>query len=308
MSNIQLPATLQNAKVDTFTRSSGGDTLHMQSFVSVDPNDGHALASGLDITTAAVSAANSDLFSVATGTSTYFSVQLTGTWVGTVTFQASNDNSTWYSTAAISVGSGAYVNTATAVGMYYIPATGKYIRARVTAYTSGSVTASAFSCTDVAPFVPATIAATQSGTWNIATVTTVTGATLAAGTNLAADVAMGVRATTTNSSSRLKVISAATTNATSVKATAGRVYGYQFSNTTAAYKYVKLHNLATAPTVGTTAVIETIAIPPNNSVTLMNPFGVYYSAGIALSITGAAGDTDTTAVAANDVIGALIYA
>lgn len=292
MSNIRLPNSLQNARVDTFTRTEGGETVHMQAFVRVDPSNGRALSVGELITTTNVSANNTDLFSIESGSYTYVTVQLTGTWVGTVSFQASNDGTNWVSCSALNSVVATYVTTATANALFYIPVGSRYVRARTTAYTSGTIVASAFGATDVAPIAPQTYSSV----------------TLAASTALVGDFGMGARATTTNASLRQKVMSEASTNATSVKASAGRVYGYLFSNTTASYKYVKLFNKASAPTVGTDVPVETIAIPPNNTASLFNEIGVFYSLGIAYSITGAAADADATAVAANDVIGSLVYA
>lgn len=292
MPNITLPTTLQNAVVDTFTRTEGSDTVHMQSMVVVDPTDGRALSLGTDISTTNITVLNGDLFSVAVQSYTYFIVQLTGSWSATVTFQGSNDNTNWVSVSALNSTVATYVTSATANGMFYIPTAFKYFRVRATAFTSGPIVGSVIAGTDVAALPPQSYSSV----------------TMAAGTALAADVHLGVRTTSTNAASRLKVISASGTNATSVKASAGRVYGYTFSNTTASFKFVKMHNLATSPTVGTTAVVETIAVPPNGNVSFINQFGVAYATGIALSITGAAADADTTSIAANDVIGALIYA
>lgn len=55
--------------------------------------------------------------------------------------------------------------------------------------------------------------------------------------------------------------SAATTNATLVKATAGNIYSYVFSNNGGATAFVKLYNKATAPTVGTDTPLEVIPVP-----------------------------------------------
>ena len=96
--------------------------------------------------------------------------------------------------------------------------------------------------------------------------------------------------------------SAATTNATSVKASAGNLYSVTASNTGAAAAYVKLYNLATAPTVGTSVPAITIPVPAGGTVNL--PFGTpgaRFATGIALAITNLAADTDTTAVAAAQV-------
>jgi hypothetical protein len=56
------------------------------------------------------------------------------------------------------------------------------------------------------------------------------------------------------------LVSAATTNLTNVKASAGQLYGWCIFNTNAAVRYVKLHNTAGTPTAGT-AIVQTIAVP-----------------------------------------------
>ena len=95
---------------------------------------------------------------------------------------------------------------------------------------------------------------------------------------------------------------AATTNATSVKASAGRLTGLWLTNYSAAAKYFKLYNKASAPTVGTDVPLLTIPIPATANVFLpLSEFGLYLSTGIAYAITGALADSDTTALAAGDV-------
>mgnify|MGYP003638964688 CR=1 FL=1 len=71
----------------------------------------------------------------------FVSLQLTGTWAGTVKFQGSNDNGTFYNIAA-QVPDGLatpYVTEVTAIALVKIPIVYKYFRVRVTAYTSGTV-------------------------------------------------------------------------------------------------------------------------------------------------------------------------
>jgi hypothetical protein len=84
--------------------------------------------------------------------------------------------------------------------------------------------------------------------------------------------------------------------------------GWSLSNTTATYKYVRFYNLTTAPTVGTSTVTNTIGIPPNGLAQMQFPGGIAFATGIALSITGAPADNDTTVVVANDVVGDVYYA
>jgi hypothetical protein len=80
-------------------------------------------------------------------------IQLLGTFVGTVTFEVSNDNVTFTPAIAFqpgNTGSTAPATTATAVGIYIIPVTARYVRARVSTYTSGTFTGSAILRTEPA--------------------------------------------------------------------------------------------------------------------------------------------------------------
>lgn len=107
-----------------------------------------------------------------------------------------------------------------------------------------------------------------------------------------------------------KTVSAASTNATSVKASAGTLYGVQVSNVNAAVRYLKLYNKASAPTVGTDTPVKTIAIPGNTAGagnTIAFPYGVEFSTGIAFALTTEATDAGTTAVAANEIVVNLDY-
>lgn len=122
------------------------------------------------------------------------------------------------------------------------------------------------------------------------------------------DTGMQYRANASGAGSIAKLSSLATTNATSVKASAGRIVGYSLTNTTAAFKYLRLYDLAVAPTVGTSVPVLVIGLPPNSTTTCNQEGGIGFTTGIAYAITGAATDLDATATAANDVIGGLIYA
>jgi hypothetical protein len=104
-----------------------------------------------------------------------------------------------------------------------------------------------------------------------------------------------------------KVNAAATTNATLVKSTAGRVYGYHFVNNTASVKYVRLYNLTTAPTVGTSVPLVIIPIAANATAHIDMSVPMAFGTGISYAITGAGTDLDATAVAVGDVIGHIRY-
>lgn len=116
------------------------------------------------------------------------------------------------------------------------------------------------------------------------------------------------RAATAGGTLTARMISAAGTNPTSVKTSAGQIYGIQLSNSGAVWAFAKLYNKASAPTVGTDIPIELIGIPPGGRVEINRPVGMPFAAGIALAVTAGVADTDTTAVIAGQVVGSIHYA
>lgn len=119
------------------------------------------------------------------------------------------------------------------------------------------------------------------------------------------------RAGTTGGATPFKLISAATTNATTVKASAGQLYSIIAIGTTANIRYLKFYNKASNPTVGTDIPVLTIPIPGNTQgagVAIHFTVGTVFSTGIALAITAGVTDADSAAVGANDVIVNLTFA
>jgi hypothetical protein len=69
-------------------------------------------------------------------------VQVTGTFVGTITFEGSVDGTNYHAISATQMGTTTIATTATTTGIYRTSVSGlTNIRARVSAYTSGSITA-----------------------------------------------------------------------------------------------------------------------------------------------------------------------
>ena len=67
-------------------------------------------------------------------------VQLTGTWVGTITFQGTVDNSNWVSLNGVAPTTGTPATTATSNGVYVVDVAGlQFMRAQCTAFTSGTI-------------------------------------------------------------------------------------------------------------------------------------------------------------------------
>jgi len=103
------------------------------------------------------------------------------------------------------------------------------------------------------------------------------------------------------SSTPCYVAAAATTNATNCKASAGQISGYEVYNTTTTIYYLRLYNLASAPTCSSaTGFIRSIPIPASasgNGAIRDFTIGEAYSTGIGFCITGGASSTDNTSAA-----------
>lgn len=117
-------------------------------------------------------------------------------------------------------------------------------------------------------------------------------------------VAIGAASGSGGVASTYRLLSAAaSTNATNVKGSAGRIYqiiGYNAAN---ALRYLKLYNKAAAPTVGTDTPVKTIALPPQSAFVIDNAdLGRYFSTGISFALTVNVADSDTTALTAGDVV------
>jgi hypothetical protein len=111
---------------------------------------------------------------------------------------------------------------------------------------------------------------------------------------------------TSGGCSDFHLVSAATTNANNVKASAGQLYGAVIFNNSAAVVYVKMHNNAGTPTAGA-GVVKTFAVQAGLPLVWANPHGMAFSTGIALTIVAGIADNDTTAVGANDCVVDLEY-
>lgn len=73
-------------------------------------------------------------------------LEVTGTFVATVTFEATIDDTSWFALGLGAAGTGTIASTATAAGAFSLPAgwpAVSQVRAQVSAYTSGNVTVKA---------------------------------------------------------------------------------------------------------------------------------------------------------------------
>lgn len=103
------------------------------------------------------------------------------------------------------------------------------------------------------------------------------------------------------------LVSAATTNATSVKASAGDLHGYHIYNNSSEPRKVAFHNTAGTPTAGA-SVLFSLVIAPNSGANLEAGKGqIPFSTGIGITTTSGLADNDATAVEANDLIINILY-
>lgn len=107
--------------------------------------------------------------------------------------------------------------------------------------------------------------------------------------------------------SKFHLVFAASTNANSIKASAGQVYSVRVFNNADYPIFVKFHNTAAAPTPGT-GVVETIGVQAGTQLVHVLSQGDAFGTGIGLTVTKGISDADVTSVAANDGVVDVFYA
>jgi hypothetical protein len=243
-----------------------------------------------------VAALNDDLLSsLDVSQYKFISLQLTGTWSGTVSFQGSNDGGTFFPIVTSNPSGGQAIgeSSTTENRLVKLPTIYKFVRIRVTSYTSGIVEGVAYGHRDENS--SGLIAAIGPVTLNAET------------TKKIGNVGIAQSGATVTYQ---KFISATTTNATSVSSVPANISILHMENSGDGVRYVKLYNKASAPVVGTDVPFITIGIPAvsSSSFTLPALIGIDFSVGISFAITLGASDTDATplTVAAN-VTGLIAY-
>ena len=96
--------------------------------------------------------------------------------------------------------------------------------------------------------------------------------------------------------------SAASANATNVKASAGVLHKLIVTNSNTSARYLKFYNSGSAPTAGSGAPHFDLMIPGSGGVVAdFGPQGLAFSSGIGYTMTTGATDSDTGAVAADEI-------
>lgn len=97
------------------------------------------------------------------------------------------------------------------------------------------------------------------------------------------------------------LIAAGSTNATVVKASAGRLRAVHAFNAADAPRHVKFHNTAGTPTAGTGVVLTVSVQAGTQRDFVLKGRGRAFTTGIALTTVTGIADNDTAAVTANDL-------
>lgn len=95
-------------------------------------------------------------------------------------------------------------------------------------------------------------------------------------------------------------VAAASTNATSLKASAGQLYGASIYNNATYPVYWKFYNKASSPTVGTDTVVFEVPVQSGTEREIHTEQGIVFGTGIAYALTKGITDADTTAVLLSD--------
>ena len=242
-----------------------------------------------------------------------FSIQINAIAGSSVlTMQGSNDNTNWFQVAAMQQGLGTStsITQITSTGIYNGGIGFRFLRIQQTSWTSGTTTGTlelyawAFVPTNIG------ISGTVNGVGAAGSTVTALGNPFSIVGADGGSVARYILTTTAGAirnqpidPTSFTLSSAAGTNATNIKATAGTLYQITCSNVLASVAFVKLFNTAAAPTVGTTVPVLTMAVPANGVPLNINfdALGMRFSSGISLSITNSVADSDVTAVAAAQI-------
>jgi hypothetical protein len=119
-------------------------------------------------------------------------------------------------------------------------------------------------------------------------------------------IPVNIQSGTTGGDTTFHLVSAASTNATNIKASAGKVTGWYVYNSNASARKVAFHNTAGTPTAGAN-IYFSIVIPGLAAANVSFPNGIDFSTGIAITTVIELTDGGGTGVALNDLIINIYY-
>jgi hypothetical protein len=231
-----------------------------------------------------VTALNDDLLSsLDVSQYKFISLQLTGNWAGTVSFQGSNDGGTFFPIVTSNPSGGlANGETSTTVNrLVKVPTVYRFVRIRVTAYTSGIVQGVAFGHRDENS--SGLISAIGPVTLNAET------------TKKIGNVGIVTEAQTLFKDYYVGAVGAVNVNSRVLRAQASSLKSIVMTNLAATPRYVKIYDLASTPVAGSGTPVIVIALPVAATIAFPLPSdGLAFENGIAMTMTlGPANDNVT---------------
>lgn len=197
----------------------------------------------------------------------------------TLSWESSEDGVNWRTVPMKRVGfpAAAISSVAGFTDVYKGPKVSKWFRLRCTTYSSGTITA---------------VATLHGGAFP---------------NNIEAQARIIPQTQSSITPTNARIHSGASTNATSVKGSSGVINHLHVGNSGSTDAWLKFYNSASTPTAGSGTPLFCVYLPPKWSGSINVPSGLGFSSGIGYTITGGAADSDTTAVTAAQVTGALGY-
>ena len=237
----------------------------------------------------------------------FLSFQLTGTWVGTVTFEGCNDNTTFYPIATTDPsGNGTGQETASVNRIVKVPVLTKYIRARVSAYTSGTISAVIYGYVDEnSSGLISTL-----GTMTLSPETTkkIGNVGLEAGVNQIGSVIIAPNPIAMETDLYVGQAGVVNVNSRVIKNAPTTLRSFVFTNLAATPRYLKLYDTAVAPVAGVGSPVLIVSLPAVGTLAFPLPDeGFVFANGIGMTMVLKPWDSDVTPTATVDFSTVAVY-
>ena len=267
------------------------------------------------IATSAVTQVDNDVIdAIDVGEYKWVSLQLSGTFVADVQFQGSNDNGTFYNVIVQDPGLllEPYRTLITGPGLVKIPVLYKYLRARVTSYTSGTVEGIAFGYKESNDTgqISSTGAITGSvSVTNLPAVQTVDGTITVSNIPATQAVSGSVTIVGNTSLSPFYAIGTTGTNETGVSSVPSVLRSIVFTNLAATPRHLKLYDDSAIPVAGVGFPVIVCSMAAAGTLAFPLPVeGFPFANGIGFTmVLGAANNSTSPATTQPDFTVSMIY-
>jgi hypothetical protein len=251
----------------------------------------------VSIAVSSVTVINNDLIaSFDASEYSYISLQLTGAWVGAVSFQSSNDNGTFEDIVVQNVGDivEPYRKESTVNSLVKIPILAKYLRVRVTSYVSGIIEGSAFAYEN-------DIHTGQISSTGEVTISAGQNVGLSAGANIIGSVTISPSPIAMDSDMYVGQAGVVNINSRVIKNAPTTLRSFVFTNLAATPRYLKLYDTAVAPVAGIGSPVLIVSLPAVGTLAFPLPSeGFVFANGIGMTMVLKPENSDVTPTATVD--------